>query len=156
MMGNFNLPSVMWSFDPPVALSLVDGAFLDFFAELGLIHHGIQPTYIRSGHKFDSVLSAVQDNGLGIEVLPPLLSCAHGPVSFSIPISHQVELVPTQTGSMLLTDQFWGDYLAISQVMEMVDWFFEFAGRDLGQDYIYYTHSFCMSIHPDTFLSEFG
>lgn len=48
--GDFNLPSIDWSTDVPVGMSLLEEQFLDLFSSLGLVQWVKQATYLRSNN----------------------------------------------------------------------------------------------------------
>ena len=49
LMGDFNLPTVDWSSEPPAAASYRDRIFLDCFAHSGLSQHVFETTFVPSG-----------------------------------------------------------------------------------------------------------
>ena len=133
VMGDFNLPTVNWISDPPVATSHKDQAFLECFMQLGLTQHLMDPSFIPSGRTLDLVLST--DQVSLINALPPLPGCGHTPVMFSLNVTdgdHQRSGPPMDNHYL---DWHKGDYPAVSRVLQEIDWEFEFEGRSLEDSY---------------------
>ena len=83
LMGDFNLPTVDWNFDPPISSSSHDDNFLDCFLSLGLTQHILQTTFIPSGRTLDLVLTSDPEIITHTSILSPLPGCGHCPISFS-------------------------------------------------------------------------
>ena len=138
VMGDFNLPTVQWLSDPPIATSARDRSFLDCFFQLGLIQHVKQPTFVQSGRTLDLVLSPALDYVSLVSTLPPLPGCGHVPVSFAIAITcHQRPEFHSELPSPLVRNWHKGDFAAMSRSLEDVDWVYEFTNRNIEQAYTY-------------------
>ena len=75
--GDFNLPSVDWSTNPPKASSPTDRDVLDAFNALGLSQWVHESTYPRSGNILDLILTSETDR-IGLSsVLSSLPGCDH-------------------------------------------------------------------------------
>ena len=135
LMGDFNLPTVDWSSEPPAAASYRDRIFLDCFAQLGLSQHVLETTFVPSGRTLDLVLTSEGERITTVTTLPPLPGCGHVPVGFSmafpVPDSHPHTFV----GETSRRDWFRGDYTSMSRIISEIDWVSEFSGRDLEDAY---------------------
>ena len=122
--GNFNLPSVDWSTNPPKASSPTDRDFLDACNALGLSQWVQESTYPRSGNILDLILTSETDR-IGLSsVLPPLPSCDHCPTEFQYVFADRQSSSSSQPYISQHPKRSWhkGKYRAISEHPASIDW----------------------------------
>lgn len=77
--GDFNLPSIDWSTDVPVGMSLLEEQFLDLFSSLGLVQWVKQATYLRSNNILDLIFTTENDRISNVNLIDPFSGCDHFP-----------------------------------------------------------------------------
>jgi hypothetical protein len=136
VVGDFNLPSVRWSNynDAYIHASPSDRLFLEGFNLAGLTQLVTQPTFV-SGSVLDLVLTSETDRVGDIDVLAPFPHCMHSPVIFQYFFFSEV----LEEGPAAKPRYLWhrGKFNRISEVLDEVDWEFEFAFCSVDDKYIF-------------------
>ncbi len=87
LVGDFNLPSIVWSSEVPYCTSSLDVRFLDLLSSLGLIQWVTQCTYIQSNNILDLVFTSEEVRISYIDLIDPFPGCDHFPVLFDYLLS---------------------------------------------------------------------
>ena len=131
LMGDFNLPTIDWSTEPPIATSHRDQVFLDCFAGLGLTQHVSEVTFVPSGRTLDLVFTSVEEHVSTVATLPPLPGCGHVPVEFSMTVPILDSHPRPSVGEVNRRDWFRGDYTSMSRIISEIDWVSELSSLGL-------------------------
>ena len=124
ILGDFNLPSILWSLPVPDSnICHLDASFYNLFISLGLHQHVLEPTFVTSGNILDLVLTTDPDRIADLTLHPPFPHCGHALIKFSYVF--QTSLGQPQTTNTQL-DWPRGNYDALSSHINTYDWDFEF------------------------------
>ena len=119
LLGDFNLPHILWTDDPPTAHASLDSSFLDLFVASGLLQWINFPTTIRSDNTIDLVLTSEDDRISFVSQLPPLPNCDHIPTVFSYVFPghglRQEDIYSTR-------NWFSGNYRSCNDYFDFHDW----------------------------------
>ena len=128
IMGDFNLPSIRWTADPVSRLGIpaLELEFLNCFISLGLNQLILEPTFYPSGNILDLLFVSETDRTGEACVLPPLPNCGHSPII----TSYIFQGPPSDSLSREIKVWHKGDYSEINNILESVDWDFEFSNLD--------------------------
>ena len=120
LVGDFNLPSIIWDTDPPSATNPIDRAFLEAFTSLGLTQWVNEATYPRSGNILDLVLTSETDRIGLVQVLPPIPGCDHSPTEFEYNFTADLSLDQSRSSP----HRHWhkGNFHALSASLGRIDW----------------------------------
>ena len=120
LVGDFNLPSIIWDTEPPSATNPIDRAFLEAFTSLGLTQWVNEATYPRSGNILDLVLTSETDRIGLVQVLPPIPGCDHSPTEFEYNFTADLSLDQSRSSP----HRHWhkGNFHALSVSLGRIDW----------------------------------
>ena len=121
VMGDFNLPSILWgNLDPALHISVTDRLFYEAFLLLGLTQWVFEPTFPRSSNILDLILSTEDDRVASVQILAPLPGCDHCPTLCHYVFDH----VTASHNAFAGPRRRWhkGRYDLIARRLEAVDW----------------------------------
>lgn len=125
LLGDFNLPTIDWSADIPVARSLLDSLFLSSFTGVGLKQWVTGPTFPSSESTLDLVFTSELDRLNSLDLLAPPPGCGHVVVAFDYMFSSVIN------ENHLKYDWFSGDFQAMSGLLNDMDWDDKFMDLDV-------------------------
>ena len=138
LMGDFNLPSLVWCNGTTCitsGLSKTEHMFVDLFDSTGLTQWVSQPTYPRSGNVLDLVLTSESDRISQLEIFPPIPGCDHCPtccdyVFYNMQSNRAFEELQPHRRA-------WshGHYVQMCQELSSVDWDLELAYLDANESF---------------------
>ena len=132
LMGDFNLPSISWCDDVPIASSSLSQLFLEMFVSLGLSQWVTFPTFLPSGNILDLVFTSEDDRISEVIGSEPFPGCGHVGVLFKYCISSSFS---SSSSDSTRFDWYHCNYSNLSSHLAGIDWDMEFLYCDIDQCY---------------------
>ena len=120
LLGDFNIPSIDWTCDPPSSSSSVASDFLDLISSLGLTQWVKNSTMLRSNNILDLIFTSEVDRIDSIDFAPPFSTCDHIPLVFNYIFSTAPR--PSSFNVNLGFDWFRSDFISMNSFFSNTDW----------------------------------
>ena len=131
LMGDFNLPSLQWGDDVPIAgyVTPLDSSFYEVFSLIGVTQWVQEPTFVPSDNILDLIFTSECDFGINVFSVPPLPWCHHIPMMLYFCVNLPTVLGGSAKKEFILW--YKGRYNLICENLDLVDWSAVFLGETL-------------------------